>query len=168
MKHRRNLFLALPGVPLCVLALMLSYSIGGTFWRACAVQGWTATPAQLLEGGFKKTSVLRGGTVFKPFATYTYVFEGRRYEGSRVSITDGEDAVGDTQQRLGQQLAEAFSRGETITVYVDPNQPESAVYDRMLRWELLAYRTAGALVFGVLGVAFLWPVLRSVGKQPAD
>ena len=150
----RYLLLAI-AVPLLVIAALPVADTFRTLQAAYQARHFVPVPARLTEGGYKRLSIVRGGTVYLPFVSYSFDHEGRTYHGNRVTITYGRDHIGDYQQELGNRLAEAFRNGESVTVYMDPDNPEISVYDRTLRWGLLGIRLGVMVLFGTLGLLFL-------------
>ena len=106
---------------------------------------------------------------YEAYADYTYEFGGRQYSNDRVGIAGGADNIGDYQQDLGRQLSAAHSRGETVTVYVDPDEPSEAILDRSVRWGLIGFKSIFLFTFGGIGLGLIIFVFRAAKeKDPSD
>ncbi len=147
-------------IPLLVIAALPVSDVFRTLRAFYQARDFVPVSAELIDGGYKRLSVVRGGSVYVPFISYSFDHKGRSYPGNRVSVTYGRDHIGNYQQELGVRLAEAFRNGERVTVYFDPGNPDVSVYDRSMRWGLLSVRLGVILVFGVLGLLFLAGAIR--------
>ena len=147
-------------LPFLGFGVWLGWAIGSTFHDAWQMRSWQPAPATLMSAGYTTS---RGETdTWEAYAEYTYEFDGQIYVGNRVAIGSGSDNIGDYQRDMGNRLSGAMSRGESITVWVDPDNPQDSIIDRDIRWGLVAFRLIGAIVFGGVGLwllvaAFLAP-----------
>lgn len=122
-------------------------------WR---MQGWQPASAQVLSATLSES---RGddSSSWQAQATYRYHAGGRERVGSRVAINDSaHDNVGDFQQARARELMQAQATGQPVTVWVNPDHPDEAVYHRGLRWELLGFYALFAFIFGGVGGGLLW------------
>lgn len=119
-----------------------------------AAQSWQPLSAEVLTATVVEHRD-DDSVTWQATARFRYEVDGRSYEGERVAIDGSADNIGDFQQRLGGELAEAFARGGPVTVYVDPADPARAVYNRELRTGKVALMAVFALVFGVAGFALV-------------
>ncbi len=155
-------------LPFLGFGVWLGWAIGSTFHDAWQMRSWQPTPATLISAGYTTS---RGETdTWEAYAEYSYEFDGQVYVGNRVAIGSGSDNVGSYQRDMGNRLSGALSRGETITVWVDPNNPRDSIIDRDIRWAMVAFRLIAAIVFGGVGLwllvaAFLAP-RKKEEKQP--
>jgi len=163
MKGR--IFGTLFAIPFAGFGVWMLLSVGSTLGDAWQMQDWSATPARLSSAGYETRSGDDADT-YKAYAVYSYTWLGRTYTGSRVTISDGADNIGDYQVETGNRLAAAMARGEPITVWVNPEQPAESVIDRNLRWGMLAFKSVFAIVFGGVGFGLLYAVWRT--PQPKD
>ena len=124
MKGR--IFVSLFALPFFLVGVWMLWSISATFYAAWQANGWVAVEAQLSRGGYETHSGDDSDT-YEAFARYSYSVGGQRYEGSRVSLSSGGDNIGSYQEDIGRRLQSAAGRGETITVYVDPEQPSMSI-----------------------------------------
>ena len=124
------------------------------------MQGWVAVPAQIQS---VKLDSQRGSdsTTYRVISRYQYTFDHRDYTGERVGISGGSDNIGDwhsdTYHRMRAQAAQS--------VWVNPDDPSQAVYDRDLRWELVGFKMIFVIVFGVFGGGLLWYLLRKRSEK---
>ena len=79
----------------------------------------------------------------------------------RVSIAGGADNIGDYQQDMGRRLKQCSSRGETISVFVNPQNPAESIIDRSVRWGMVGFKSIFLFVFGGVGLGLLILVWRA-------
>ena len=165
MKGR--IFISLFALPFFLVGVWMLWSISATFYDAWQANGWVAVEAQLSQGGFETHSGDDSDT-YEAFARYTYTFNGQRYDGSRVSLSSGGDNIGSYQEDLGRRLQNAAGRNESITVFVDPEQPSNSIVDRSLRWGLLGFKSIFLFVFGGVGLGLLIVAWRAPADKDAS
>jgi hypothetical protein len=141
------------------VGLWMGASMFGHAYDAWQMRGWTAVQATVHRGGYETRSGDDADT-YEAYADYAYAWNGRQYYGNRVSISGGADNIGDFQQALGRQLANASSRGSPITAWIDPADPSASVVDRNMRWGLIGFKAIFLLVFGGFGAGLLYLVFR--------
>jgi hypothetical protein len=145
----------------------LSISLG---WQPLWLMGqdtyrarhWVAVPAQV------KSSALvapREAKVAKEVqATYQYTWKEVRYTGQRIGFgVASADGFGSWQRDTYDQLKNAELSGESISVWIDPEQPSDSVIQRQPRIELLVFHGLCALVLTLLAGLSLW-LFRSMGS----
>ena len=146
----------------------MTWSIGSTLTDAWQMQDWVAVEARLSNAGYATHSGEDSDT-YEAYAEYTYVYQGQRYGGTRVAIAGGADNIGDYQQDLGRELASAWSNGQPVSVFVNPENPAEAIYDRSIRWGLIGFKSIFMLVFGGVGLGLLiYVFLGPTAKDPND
>ena len=155
-----RLFGTLFALPFAGVGVWMLVSITGTLLDARDMRGWSATEAELIRAGYETRSGDDSDT-YEAYADYRYTYLGRPYAGSRVTTSSGGDNIGRYQQDIGNRLRAALSRGEPITVYVDPDDPSQSVIDRNVRWGLLGFKAIFLLVFGGIGFGLLYAMFRS-------
>jgi Protein of unknown function (DUF3592) len=163
MKGR--LFLALFGLPFFGVGVWMAWSIGSTLYDAAQMQHWVPVRARLLEAGYHTHSGDDSDT-YEAYARYSYTYRDRGWSGKRVTLGSGADNIGDYQQDTGRRLANAQSRGEAITVYVDPQNPGRSIIDRDVRWGMIGFKAIFVIVFGGVGAGLLIWSWRA--PRPAD
>jgi hypothetical protein len=152
MKGR--IFLILFGLPFFGIGVWMLWSISSGFTDAWQMQSWQPTVARLIQAGYNSHSGDDSYT-YEAYAIYAYTIGGQEFTSDRVSITGGADNIGGYQQDMGRKLSGAFSRGEAITIYVDPDDPREAIIDRDLRWGLIGFKSIFLFVFGGAGLGLI-------------
>jgi hypothetical protein len=153
-----KIVVSLFALPFFGVGVWMLWSIGTLFADAARMADWAPVPATVSSGGYETHSGDDSDT-YEAYGEYYYEFNGRGYYGSRVSIAGGADNIGDYQQDLGRMLSAARARGETVSVYVDPDNPADSVVDRSIRWGLVGFKSIFLIVFGGFGgglLIFTW------------
>ncbi len=158
MKSKIILFLF--ALPFFGVGVWMGCSIGGSVLDAWEKKQWEPVQATLVRAGYNSHSG-DDSTTYEAYAVYNYDFGGQQYTGQRVGLAGGADNVGDYQQDMGRQLSAALGRGESITVFVNPDVPSMAIIDRSLRWGLVGFKLIFFLVFGGFGLGLIIFLLRS-------
>lgn len=154
-------------LPFFGIGVFMTWSIGSNLLDASRMNGWQAVPATLQRAGVERH---RGddSDTYEAYASYTYDYGGRQYTARRVAIAGGADNIGSFQTNLGNRLAQSMARGENVMVYVDPDEPSSAVIDRSVRWGLVGFKSIFLFVFGGVGLGIIIFVMRAPKeKDPA-
>jgi hypothetical protein len=158
MKGR--IFLFLFALPFFGVGVWMGYSAGSNMVDAWQMKQWVPVQGTLLSAGYE-THDGDDSYTYKAYANYTYEFGGQQYTNDRVAIAGGADNIGDYQQDMGSYLSGVRSRGETITVYVDPDEPSEAILDRSLRWGLIGFKSIFLFTFGGVGLGLIIVVFRA-------
>lgn len=163
-----KIFLFLFALPFFGVGVFMLYLVSSNLVDVWQMQDWQATPATLSNAGYSSHTG-DDSTTYEAYATYTYVFGGISYSGSRVGLSSGADNIGNYQTQMGHRLERAWRNGEAITVYVDPANATESIIDRDVRWGLVGFKSIFALVFGGVGLGLIIYVFRSrPAKDPAD
>jgi hypothetical protein len=155
-----KIFPLLFALPFFGVGVWMAYSIGSNVFQAANMKRWVPVEATLQRAGYERHSGDDADT-YEAYAQYTFEFDGRRYTGTRVTISAGADNIGDYQADLGTQLSQAMGRGEAVTVYVNPQNPSASIIDRSIRWGLVGFKSIFLFVFGGVGLGLIIFVLRS-------
>ena len=147
-------FVSLFALPFFAVGLWMLWSVSTTFVDAWQMDSWVQTEAHLIRGGYETHSGDDSDT-YEAFATYSYNVDGRQYQGDRISLSSGGDNIGSYQETLGRKLRSAASSGESILVFVDPQNPSHSIYDRGVRWGLIGFKSIFLFVFGGVGLGLL-------------
>ena len=148
--------MALFAVPFAVAGLaILLLLVVPAIYDGVRMQSWEPVPAQVELAFVQNHPASRWRTAYTVAVRYRYQFEGRRYEGTRASISARPDNIGDFQQRLGRRLQDARHRGSSVPVWVNPQNPAESIVDRSFRPRLLANTLGGAVVCGGIGALLL-------------
>lgn len=122
--------------------------------QSMSANSWVETPARLESHklAYNRTT---DGTTYQVQAVYSYDYNGRRYESSRVNWSRGFDNIGSYHQDMHAKLTQRARQGGDLKVWVDPNDPAESVIDRNMRWPILAFSGIFLLVFGGVGLGGL-------------
>lgn len=154
-------------LPFFSVGVWMLWSIGSTFIEASQMASWVQVEARLSAAGYE-THTGDDSDTHQAYATYTYTYQGQSYVGHRVSLTSSADNIGDYQQNTGRRLSHALARGETIFVYVDPDNPSNAIIDRGIRWGLIGFQSIFLFVFGGVGLGLLIVIWRAPKEKDKD
>ena len=155
-----KIFLFIFALPFFGGGVWMGYSAGSTLADAWQMKQWVPVQGTLQRAGYETHSGDDSYT-YEAYADYTYEFGGQQYSNDRVAIAGGADNIGDYQQDMGRHLSGVYSRGETIVVYVDPDEPSEAILDRSLRWGLIGFKSIFLFTFGGVGLGLIIFVFRT-------
>ena len=155
-----KIFLFLFALPFLGVGVWMGYSAGSNMADAWQMKQWVPVQGTLLRAGYETHSGDDSYT-YEAYAKYSYEFGGQHYTNDRAAIAGGADNIGDYQQNLGRYLSGVKNRGETITVYVDPDEPSEAILDRSLRWGLIGFKSIFLFTFGGIGLGLIIFVFRT-------
>jgi hypothetical protein len=154
---------------LFALVFALGFTVGGIvagvlpmyqqlsgWWKASSYVPVTAT---VLSAELKTYS---GKTpTYQVLAQFGYEYQGRNYVSSRINLAGGRsDNVGSYQKDMFQRLLAARNSAAPVSVWVNPQQPEQAVYDRSLRWLMIVFLLPFAVLFPAVGLGAWWGIWR--------
>ena len=151
-------------LPFAGVGVWMLWSISSTLHDAWQMSDWVPVEARLVSGGYETSSGDDSDT-YEAYAEYRYEFQGRRFTADRVGISSGGDNIGDYQQEIGNNLRSAHARGESILVFVNPENPSQAVIDRGVRWGLLGFKSIFVIVFGGVGFGLLYGIWRTPAEK---
>ena len=154
-------------LPFLGVGVWMLWSISSGFYDAWRMQSWVPVEARILRAGYETHSGEDSDT-YEAYAVYNYDYLGGSYTGDRVAISKGGDNIGDYQTEIGHRLSRARTQGESITVYVNPEQPSESIIDRELRWGLIGFKSIFLFVFGGVGLGLLILVFRVPKEKDAD
>ncbi|NOR37246.1 MAG: DUF3592 domain-containing protein, partial [Woeseiaceae bacterium] len=141
-------------LPFFGTGVWMLWSVSNVFVEAFQTEGWVQVEARLLSGGY--TSHRGDDTyTYEAYARYTYDIQGQTFVADRVGLSSGSDNIGRYQQEMGNNLSRAHTGGESILVYVDPNDPSQAIIDRGVRWGMVGFKSIFLFVFGGVGLGLL-------------
>lgn len=141
-----------------------------TFAAAWEVRSWQSVSAQVLETQLDSHRDSEGTETYAVRVRYRYQVGLQTFESQRVGLdADGHrDNVGDWHAQWHRRLQAALSSGQSVTAWVNPQQPAQALLDPHIRWPMLVFRLPFALVFTGVGVAAGWVFLRALRGQSAQ
>lgn len=107
---------------------------------------------------------------YRARATFQYEYQGQSYTSYRVNFFDsGSDNIGSYQEDTYRQLSRARDNASPVTVWLDPEHPEQAVYDRTIRWMKMVFWIPFATLFPAVGLGAWWVIWRVWRKKsPQD
>lgn len=152
MKGR--IFVSLFALPFFGVGVWMLWSIATTIGSAWQMGDWAAVDATVTNGGYE-THTGDDSETYEAYADYRYSYDGRQYRGDRVGLASGGDNIGSYQEDMGRWLQRAQSTGSSITVYVDPENPDAAIIDRSIRWGLVGFKSLFLVIFGGVGLGLL-------------
>ena len=157
---RGKIFMTLFALPFFSVGVWMLWAVSSTVVESYQMKSWVQVEAKLASGGYESN---RGddGYTYKAYAMYSYVVDGQTYIARRVGISSGSDNIGRYQQEIGRNLSEAYTKGEPILVYVNPDDPSQAIIDRGIRWGMIGFKSIFLLVFGGVGLGLLIFVWRA-------
>jgi len=155
---------ALPFAGVGVAMLVL---LAWTLLEWSAVRRWEAVPARIVRAELE-THLSDDSTSYKATAEYRYEFGGKTYTGTRVALHGGSDNIGSFQKTVHKELKRHEKSGRPFRCFVNPRRPSEAILYRQLRWEMMAFYTLFALVFGGFGFALLFGCLYGYRKLRAE
>lgn len=149
-----SLFLILFGLPFAAVGVIMGVVLARSIAATVRAQGWVETPASIVRTDLE---VNRGSdsTTYRATAAYRYTFDGRSFEGDRVSFSSGADNVGSFHQRVHDELAKARDSGRPFRCYVNPANPAESVLYRGVRVEMALFFLLFVLVFGGAGLGMM-------------
>ena len=159
-----KILVTLFALPFFAVGVWMLWSISSSFHDAWRMQDWVPVDARLVRGGYQTHSGDDSDT-YEAYAEYIYTFEGQRFVGKRVSLSDGGDNIGDYQVDMGRRLQRIAASGGDIVIHVDPDEPQASIIDRNLRWGLIGFKSIFLFVFGGVGLGLLIFVWRAAPEK---
>ena len=116
------------------------------------MQSWQSGEAQLLsvKGHENDTE-----------AAYSYQVDQILYENDRVYVASFKDNIGSYHSDLQQFLKEKLRRGESVTIWFNPQRPSESVIDRKMRWGMMTLVIVFCSVFIVVGLLVVFAAFKS-------
>jgi hypothetical protein len=160
--------LSLFGLPFFAAGMFITwlyFSPIVNWWNA---QRWVEVPCWIESAELKES---RGddSTTYKVLASYYYIYEGKTYQGDRVSFSSGADNVGSFHHEVHRELSRhvgkkpsgaerdpATGGSEPFRCYVNPSKPSEAVLYRTFRWQMLAFLAIFVLTFPAVGAGLVF------------
>lgn len=165
-KSGKGLMIAF-ALPFFCIGLWALYSISSDIGSWLSMKSWEPVQGQVLRGGYETHSG-EDSDSYEAYGTFKYYYNGRWYESDRVMISDSGDNIGDYQQDLGNELRNLAGSGKSVEVYVNPDDPSEAIYDREIRWGMVGFKAIFLFVFGGFGLGLLIFTLRAKPTPDSD
>jgi len=157
---RGKIFLFLFALPFFGVGVWMGYSAGANLADAWQMKQWVPVQGTLTRAGYDTHSGDDSDT-YEAYADYTYVVNGQQYSNSRVGISGGADNIGDYQQDMGRHLSGIRNRGESIVIYVNPEQPSESIIDPNVRWGMIGFKSIFLFTFGGVGLGLMIFIFRA-------
>jgi hypothetical protein len=151
-------------LPFAGVGVWMLWSVSSTISDAWQMRDWVQVEARLTSGGYETRSGDDSDT-YEAYAEYRYNFLGRSFTADRVGIAAGADNIGSYQQEIGRNLQRAYANGDTILVWVNPEDPAQAIIDRGVRWGLIGFKMIFVVVFGGVGFGLLIGMWRKTPEK---
>jgi hypothetical protein len=154
---------------ICGVGVWAAWSMGDVLHDAYRTQSWVAASATVVRVSLE---VPPGGDddsddVVK--ALYRYEFGGRVYTGTRLGLPGSVagDSFDGWHTRTHAKLEQAHENRTPVTVWVNPGDPEEAVFDPSLRVADIVFTLPMALLFGGMGFGTVLKVTKvmAMGRQ---
>ena len=145
-------------LPFFGVGVWMLWSVSNTIYSAWEMQHWAQVEARLITAGYETHSGDDSDT-HQAYARYSYSYDGGLYTGDRVTIAGGADNIGDYQTDMGRALSARFAQGQSVTIWVNPEDPLQSIIDPSIRWGLIGFKSIFLFVFGGVGLGllvFLW------------
>lgn len=148
------------GIKLRLSTPVLLFLIFGSLYTGALLydyHGQTSTieDVETVEGVVLDTEYEEQGgrtTDYIPIVTYEYEFNGETYTNDQVFpegfITRSDGTEGGVQSRL-----DSYEASNTTTVYVDPDDPDTAVLEKETELRGVQLVAVWVVVLGVIGIA---------------
>lgn len=120
-----------------------------------AARDWVPVEARLLSVDLQSNHDPDSATTYRVIAEYEYSWDGERLISDRVDLHAGADNLGDYHHVTYGRLNRALQAGESVTAWVDPDNPSRVVLDRDMRWGRLGFGMIFPLAFGGAGLGVM-------------
>jgi hypothetical protein len=143
-----------------IAAGFFAWFLGHTFSLHYEARTWVAVPAEVQNYDLRTNRSRSPGSAVttvseRILAAYTYVFKDKTFNGNRVDFSFGSDNFSGTRRR--EQLAAL--RSGSITVFVNPENPQDSVFDRSLPLDQVLFAIIFLLFPCGVGTAFSFGML---------
>ncbi len=146
-----SIFLPLLGIILTLAGGFILYSSGNLLWFWYDSQSWVEVPSQiknvaLLSKEKRNNSNNRRYTVYKAEAEYTYIYNGSKFTGNRVSVNTSYSSPGTAHKNHVNQLRSYAKSGESFRCFVNPANPAESLLFRQFPNSILIWTLVGAFM----------------------
>lgn len=157
-------------VVLCLLLALPLLGLGGAcggyaakaLWDHTRSADWLRVKAAVVGGSFGTRPGEPGSGHF------AYSVGGQRYEGRRLGVGGiGADDIDTWRADAAEDLARAKAAGQSVMVFVDPDDPSDSLLDRELPWDRLILAGLAAAALLPAGVGAVVSALTVAAGRPA-
>ena len=139
-------------MPFAGIGLFLIYQTYSRVEETWTIKGWNKTKALIQQAELKVHRGTEGGETYKVEARYLYEYEGKPYQGTRVSISSASDNFGSYQKDVYEELAIHQRTGVPFHCFVNPERPEESILYHDLRLGPTLFLLNCGLVFAGFGI----------------
>lgn len=170
MFNRGLLFGFLFLAPFAGCGAYTTYLIVDHLYQSASASSWVPTDAKIRSVRINRTTKAGsdGDSVsYVITSSYSYSFQGRKYNASKVGIEDSAPFKLALQSRRDELFAHAKSK-EPFTCYVNPENPaESVLYSGPV-WGHIGFLSIFSIVFGGVGFGGMFLMLKAVGLEAEE
>lgn len=112
----------------------IGYFFGLKYWLEFEeMKKWVEVPATVVstEMESKKRD---NKPYYRVIAEYEYEYQGQKYSGARVNVSESFDSDLKKQETRHDELAECVESGKLFRCYVNPGSPEESILYRTVVW----------------------------------
>ncbi len=114
---------------------------------------WTQGSALIEHVALHTTHSKRGNDTYSVSTRYRYKFDGKTYWGDKIRLADfGTDNIGTYHQDWARHLQLAQELESTVSVLINPDNPNEAVLSNETRLEYILFALLFALLFGFISL----------------
>ncbi len=146
-----RLFITAMGLFFVVIGLAFTWLLWSSYQRAEETRHWQPTLATITQSLLLSERATPNSPVkHKPSVHYRYDFAGQSHTGERITRADGWLS----DRANAEAKSEKYPLGQSVTCYVNPSEPKTAVLEHTNRGGL--YSIWFPLLFVVGGFGMIW------------
>ncbi|BBB62111.1 hypothetical protein UNDKW_3838 [Undibacterium sp. KW1] len=156
------------GGSLFALIFVVGFGLGGWYGgvlpMAQQLQGWwRAGNMVAVQARIDKLELREhrseDGPSYSVDAEFVYQFDGKTYRSKRISVGgDSSDGYNGYNRSTHASLLQARSNDQSVTLWIDPQDPAFAAYDRQLHIKRLIFLIPFATLFPAVSLGALWAI----------
>jgi hypothetical protein len=127
--------------------------------EADATKSWPTAPGVITRSDVHQ-SKSDGKTMYSAEISYDFVVEGKLFSGDRITLNSGGTST--SSIKSVKKDLQKYPVDAAVTVYYDPELPNNSVLEPGADFFTYMIKYAPFL-FGLLGVAMLWQIVKKVG-----
>lgn len=140
-----------------VAGVLPMYKQFSGWWKAGS---FVPASAMVVSAELESGSSRRSAT-YRVQAVFSYDYQGNNHISRRIGLDDGGfDNIGSYHTDIHEQLSKARDSLSPVTLWVNPQQPDEALYDRSLRWMKVIFLLPFAVLFPAVGLGAWWVIWR--------
>lgn len=165
------------GASLFALVFVVGFGVGGWYGgvlpMAQQLQGWwRAGNLVAVQARVDKLELREhrseDGPSYSVDAEFVYQYDGKTYRSKRISVGgDSSDGFNGYNHRTHASLLQARSNDQSVTLWIDPQDPAFAAYDRQIHVKRLIFLIPFATLFPAVSLGALW-ALWAIWFKPDD